>query len=232
MRRELSSRRRPSRRIDPISEIMRAELPTNLPFVLGSSSRNRQNILSTIGWPYSVMIPDIDEKAIRSDNHLELPSLIAKAKAQAIIDRLTGNEEPFVLVTTDQVVYFQGEIREKPADRAEAARYLNSYSKNAVSTVSAVVATHLPSRRQSANVDVATVFWNEITPAVVERVIARGEIFSSAGGFRIEDPDLKDCILDIDGAVDSVMGMPIDLTVQLVNDVTLEDSERSMDSFF
>ena len=201
---------------DPLSEITRLPPPTALHIVLGSSSSNRQNILNMIGWPFTVMIPDIDEKAIRSEDQLELPVLIAKAKAEAICSRLTGNEDPFVLITTDQVVYYEGEIREKPGNCAEAVRYLTSYSNNAVSTISAVVATHIPSMRQSSEVDVATVFWKTISLDVVEKVISRGEIFSSAGGFRIEDPDLKGCILDIHGSVDSVMGMPIEAAVQVI----------------
>ena len=91
------------------------------------------------------MIPDIDEKAIRHDDPYTLPVLIAKAKAEAIIGRLDKNMSPFVLLTSDQIVLFGNEIREKPVDENEAEKFLSSYSNQNVSTVSAVVATHFPS---------------------------------------------------------------------------------------
>ena len=91
------------------------------------------------------MIPDIDEKAIRDDDPLLLPVLIAIAKATAIFDRLDKNHDPFILLTSDQIVLFKTEVREKPVNEAEAVRFLSSYSDEQVSTISAVVATHFPS---------------------------------------------------------------------------------------
>ena len=122
--------------------ILKSPKPTELPLVLGSSSSNRQTILTLTGWEYTVMIPDIDEKAIRDDDPLLLPVLIAIAKATAIFDRLDKNHDPFILLTSDQIVLFKTEVREKPVNEAEAVRFLSSYSDEQVSTISAVVATH------------------------------------------------------------------------------------------
>jgi len=55
------------------------------------------------------------------------------------------------------------------------------------------------------------VFWKDISDEVIQRVISRGEIFASAGGFRVEDPDLNPLILDIEGSIDSVMGLPVSI---------------------
>ena len=62
----------------------------------------------------------------------------------------------------------------------------------------------------------STVTFGYIDSRVVEKVIAKGHIYSSAGGFRIEDEDLNPLILNIDGAVDSVLGMPMDATVRVI----------------
>ena len=53
------------------------------------------------------------------------------------------------------------------------------------------------------------VFWKDISDEVIQRVISRGEIYASAGGFRVEDSDLNPLILDIEGSIDSVMGLPV-----------------------
>lgn len=118
---------------------------TNLPIILGSSSSNRQFVLNHSRWHYDVIVPDIDEKAIRNpDPHL-LPVVIAKAKATAILSRIDDSRGPFVLLTADQIVLFGCEVREKPSNEVEATEFLSSYSEREVSTVSAVVATHYPS---------------------------------------------------------------------------------------
>jgi septum formation protein len=204
-------------------------LPHECKLILGSSSYNRKNILETIHWQFTVMVPGIDEKAIRCEDYLELPNLIAKAKADAILHQLDeqGFEGECVVLTSDQIVLFRQTLREKPANEAEAIEFLNSYSNDACSTVSAVVATHYPSRRQETVVDLATVHWDRIPLDVVQTVVGRGQVFSAAGGFIIEDPDLYPLVKSIEGTVDSVLGMPIDATVRVISAV-LDESRDSM----
>lgn len=196
-------------------------LPSTCPLILGSSSLNRKSILEFLGWKFSTMIPDIDEKAIRGIDYFELPRTIATAKAAVLIQRLQdeGKQDEVVVLTSDQIVLFEGAMREKPDNEEEALVFLSSYSNKSVSTISAVVATHFPSGRQETDVSVATVHWQTISEKIVRKVVGKGEIFSSAGGFRIEDPDLNPLIRSIDGTMDSVMGMPILSTVKVLEAV-------------
>lgn len=189
--------------------------------ILGSSSSSRKAVLDAAGWTYRQISPDIDEKAIRSENPLEMPLLIARAKADAILALLTAEDcqEDVMIITADQIVLFEDTVREKPENRQEAVRFLSSYSQKPVSTISAVVATHFRSKQQAGNVDVSKVHWNVISPEVVDKVVTKGEIFSSAGGFKIEDEDLFPLVEKIEGTVDSVFGMPIKLTESLIAQV-------------
>jgi septum formation protein len=178
--------------------------------ILGSSSANRKQVVELLGWNFIQMSPDIDEKAIRVPDPLELPLLIARAKADAIFKRLAADasEAEAVILTADQVVLFDETVREKPESEEQARIFLKSYSENIVQTISAVVGTHYPSGLQFGDVEVAEVEWKAISDDVVDKVLARGQIFSSAGGFRVEDEDLNPLIRSIDGTVDSVFGMP------------------------
>ena len=213
-------------------------------FILGTSSSSRKAIVDALQWKYLQISPDIDgkfdfdisclksfeqtcsyliiiEKAIRCSNPTDLPLLIAKAKADALLNKLreVNDGESYILLSADQIVLFGDTVREKPVDEAEAIAFLSSYSDSSVSTVSAVVITELPSGAQTSGVDVATVHWDTLSEEVVRRVVSRGEIFSSAGGFRVEDEDLTPLIRRVDGSVDSVMGLPVDMTVALIEEV-------------
>ena len=126
---------------------------------------------------------------------------------------------PVVLITSDQIALYKNEIREKPIDQDEAKRFLHSYSNSSVSTVCAVMATHLPSMRQASNVSVSTISFGDISASEVDRIIGRGVVFTACGGFDIEDEDMSQRITNLDGTVDCIMGMPLALTRDLVDRV-------------
>ena len=130
------------------------------------------------------------------------------------------SQGPILILTADQVVLFGNkEVREKPESASEAKRFLASYSNTSVATISCIVATLFPSGEQASTVHVATVHWNHIPSDMIDRIVSRGEIFSSAGGFRVEDVDLNACIKSVEGGIDSVMGMPIAATSSVISDV-------------
>jgi septum formation protein len=207
-------------------DFRKAVVPTPFPrpsveFILGTSSENRKQVIDLLQWTYRQISPDIDEKAIRTEDPMQLPLLIANAKADAVLERLReeGVAEEKIVLTADQIVLFEGQVREKPTSADEAKLFLSSYSNKSVSTVSAVVVTHYPSGIRSGDIDVATVYWDAISDQVVEDVVSRGVTFNCAGGFRIEDEALNPLILSVDGALDSILGMPVQLTLKLVDDI-------------
>lgn len=206
--------------------------PTEVPIILGSTSANRRQILTSYGWTFTTMSPDIDEKAIRFDDPMKLPLEIARGKALALIDRITETDTAKILITADQICLFDSFVREKPSDSNEAYSYLSSYSNNKVSTVSAIVVTHFPSMRQVAEIDVATVHWGTISDEVITRVLDRGAVYSSAGGFCIEDEDLKGLVKEIEGTIDSIQGLPMDTVVRCITEVLNEPVGYDMKSDF
>jgi septum formation protein len=151
---------------------------------------------------------------------MTLPVLIAKFKAEALLKTLFENSAcgECLIITTDQVVLYGDDVREKPSSLSEAAIFLKSYSENKVSTISGVVVTHYPSNTQVSGVDVSTVNFSKIENSIIDKLVEEGDVMYSAGGFLIESPHLAPCIEYISGSIDSIMGFPIDLTVKLIQD--------------
>ncbi|CAM9694546.1 unnamed protein product [Ectocarpus fasciculatus] len=203
--------------------------PCSLPIVLGSSSGYRRRIMDSLGWEFSTASPDVDEKAIRDPDPRKMCAEIARAKARALAERL---DKPAVLITADQVCLFDEghgrgeEVREKPESVEEAKAFLRSYSCRSVKTLSALCVTNLDTGRAAEGVHESTVSWREISPAVVDDVIARGNVMGStremekAGGFALEEPGLRSLVEKIEGSVDSVLGLPVDLLCTLVERAT------------
>jgi septum formation protein len=181
--------------------------------ILGSQSHGRRELLAAMGYAFTVMPAHIDERAIRTDDPGALTLALAHAKADGLLPQI---HEPALLITADQVIVWQGTIREKPQHTEEAWAFLRGYAEGPAETVTAVVVTHTATGVRRQGVDRATVWFRRIPEAVIDQVIARGDIFAHAGGFSITDPLLSAYIERVDGTADSVIGLPTALTRHLL----------------
>ena len=103
--------------------------------ILGTSSSFRRSFFKTIFKDYLIddesiqfLSADIDEKAIRHPNPSELCQIIATAKCDEILSKKKDIlPEDAVLLTFDQVVVCDNELREKPVNESELRQFLKSY---------------------------------------------------------------------------------------------------------
>jgi septum formation protein len=181
--------------------------------ILGSQLQGRRELLAAMGYAFAVMPAHIDERAIRANDPGALTLALAHAKAGALLPQI---HEPALLIAADQVVVWQGTICEKPQNAEEARAFLRGYAEAPAETVTAVVVTHMAAGVRRQGIDRATVWFHRIPEAVIDRVIAHGEIFAHAGGFSITDPLLEAYIERVDGTAESVIGLPTALTRQLL----------------
>ncbi|MBI4122210.1 MAG: Maf family protein [Parcubacteria group bacterium] len=181
--------------------------------ILGSASKSRQKILKAMGYEFDVLAAGIDEKAIRDRDPQKLTLLLGRAKADAILPQL---HEPAILITSDQVVAFRGEIREKPIDEAEARLFLTLTPDEPVQTVTSVVVTNTATGKRVEGLDVVSIYFSPIPKDVIDAYMKRGDCFTHAGGFDVSDPMFKPYVVSMDGEESSVCGLPETLTRKLI----------------
>lgn len=134
----------------------------SLPLVLGSSSKWRARILERTGLKFTTMNPNIDESKFGGSRIIDAdPSKtcleIANAKADELQSRST---EPCIVICSDQVVAYDGKIREKPATPAEAKTYLESYRNDKpAETHTAIVVFNSSNGKRVQGVDVAKQYF-------------------------------------------------------------------------
>ena len=185
--------------------------------ILGSSSKYRKELLETNGYEVEVMAPNIDEEAIRSDNYYELPLLLARAKANALLPKVSQSA---ILITADVVVVCDGNLYEKPKDAKETKAFLEVYSGGAPAEIAAaLVVINTANGKQAEGVDMTSVHFNVIPSKAIENFIQQGDPFTKAGGFGIQSPILQPYIKEIKGTRESIMGMPIHLLEKLIKEV-------------
>lgn len=178
-----------------------------------------------MGFSFTVMTADIDEKAIRREKAEDLVMALAEAKAEAILSKLAvldidkqDVEEPTLLITADQVVMHEGVIREKPSSEEEARMFIDGYSRAPASTVGGVLVINLATGKRSGGVDKTEVYFHPIPDEVIDNLIKEGSVFYVAGGLMVEHPLISPLVSAMVGSLDSVMGLPKDLTMLLIEE--------------
>ncbi|CAN1835686.1 7-methyl-GTP pyrophosphatase [Linum perenne] len=181
--------------------------------ILGSASISRKTILAEMGYEFSVVTADIDEKAIRKEKPEELVMALAEAKADAIITKLQSINhqekddglEPIILIAADTVVVYDDAIREKPSNEEEARQFMKDYSGSHAATVGSVLVTNLKTGVRKGG-------WDRVE-------VEEGSVLKTAGGLIIEHPLIVPYVKEVVGTTDSVMGLPKALTEKLLKEV-------------
>ncbi len=184
--------------------------------ILGSQSKGRRSVLESMGYSFTTMSPDIDEKAIRFEDPEKLTLTLAHAKADSLLPKI---QTPSILITSDQVVVCNREIREKPESEEEARKFLISYVQHPAETVTAVIVVNTENNKRLEGVDRAKVWFQPIPDDVIGALIKKGTVFLLAGGFTIEDPQLEKYIMRIEGERESIIGLPKALTERLIREI-------------
>ena len=204
------------------NHIIKTDIPSNIPIILGSSSSNRRKIIKYLGWNINYDKPDIDEKQIRCDNPYELPLKIACAKSNKLYSNLVNET---ILITCDQIVLCNEKILEKPESIEEAYSFFKSYSDNHIKIINGIVIKHYPSDYQISNIDVSTIYFNKISEEDIQKIITNKDIYSSAGAIIIEDNLVYSSIKTIEGSISSIMGLNYELLINMINEMKMHISK-------
>lgn len=187
--------------------------------VVGTSSPRRREIAQAhFGDAYEIVCrsPDIDEKQFRSTDPFSLTSMIAHGKMKALLEKVAEDADlqaqiaqrpGSVAVTFDQVVYYHNQIREKPESKEEAIAFITSYSNDQLGTVMTTALYSFSKDKLLLMPNTTLTFYREIPADVVARVVERGVCFHTAGGFVVEDAEMKRSLIKIEpGTEEEVRG--------------------------
>ncbi len=178
--------------------------------ILGSGSPRRLDLLAQIGLvPDDVRPADIDE----TPRNGELPRAYALRMAEEKADALPPGAGEVVL-TADTTVALGRRILGKPADAAEARRFLEWLSgrRHRVFSAVSVRSDHASWRRVNAT----DVRMKRLSEAEIQAYLATGDWRGKAGGYAIQGPAAA-FIPWIQGSHSAVMGLPLAETASLLS---------------
>ncbi|MGR3593854.1 Maf family protein [Limimaricola soesokkakensis] len=175
---------------------------TGLRLILGSASPRRRDLLAQIGLvPHEVRPPEIDETPARGELPRAYARRIALEKAREV-----SLDEGEVLLCADTTVALGRRIMGKPADAAEAARFLHLLSGRRHTVITAV-AVRRGDRLWQREVETA-VKMKRLSNPEVNAYLATGDWQGKAGGYAIQGP-AGAFIPWINGSFTGVVGLPL-----------------------
>ena len=189
---------------------------------LASRSLRRRELLKQIGVGFEVLLlreapgrsADLDESAQAGEDPLAYVQRVARTKADLAWMRLMQRRlRRHPVVTADTTVAVDGDILGKPADAAEAARFLRRLSGRAhvVHTAVAVVLDG----RVDLLVSTSEVHFRALDDAEIEHYVATHEPMDKAGGYAIQGRAAL-FVRHLAGSYSGVMGLPLFETAELL----------------
>ena len=175
--------------------------------ILASGSPRRKELLALVTPDFTVKVSDVDESAITAPTPAGLAKALARAKCLAVAET-----EPEALVLgSDTVVEFEGEVFGKPKNRQDAQRMLQALSgkRHYVHTgVCMAQGDHIENFVVSSAVD-----FFPIEEADLQGYIDTKEPYDKAGGYAIQGHADVWC-KGIEGCYYNIMGLPVSQVAQ------------------
>ncbi|MBS1701147.1 MAG: septum formation inhibitor Maf [Armatimonadetes bacterium] len=180
--------------------------------ILASASPRRHQLLKQVVEDFLIVPTDIDEDALTTDDPIQTAETLAFEKANAVPKTY---ENP-VIIGCDTVVALDGRQYAKPRDRADAIRILQTLRgrTHQVITGVAVLAPH----QSVVSHCVTHVSFNDVSDQEIENYVDTGEPMDKAGAYGAQGMG-SFLVKSLDGPFDNVVGLPLDLTRELLNQV-------------
>lgn len=181
--------------------------------LLGSNSPRRKELLDQLGYNFEVVSIDCDEKYPDDLKTENIAGFLSELKANSF--REVINDE--VLITADTIVALDGGVLGKPKDRDEALEILQQLSGKMHEVYTGI--TIRTADKTRTTVDLAKVYFEDISRSEAEFYIKNYHPFDKAGSYGIQDWLGMSKISRIEGSYYTVMGLPTHMIYKLLHEI-------------
>jgi len=187
---------------------------------LASASPRRSALLKQIGIAHEVRPVDLDESANAGESPADYVMRLARAKAQALWSRLTG-EQRLPILGSDTTVALGNDVLGKPQDREDGLRMLRALSGRTHQVYTAVALQH--ARGCEVRLSVSDVTMKTLSEDEIAAYWETGEPADKAGAYGIQGQAAL-FIERIAGSYSGIVGLPLYETGELLRmiGITLE----------
>ena len=196
------------------------ETPASFDVFLASASPRRKQLLEDAGIAFAVRVSAADE-ALDADQLADPPEAakkLAERKAGAVVQEILAEDYTgmAIVLGADTMVVCDGDIFGKPKSLSDATRMLRRLSGTTHEVLTAVsvwmVAAPEPEKISlgfRTLVDATAVTFRTLSDDEIAEYLRQGESFDKAGAYAIQGAGAA-LVERIDGALDTVIGLPVE----------------------
>lgn len=173
-------------------------------YILASKSPRRQELLTSLGVNFQVITKEVDESYPENLQKHEIPVFLAELKSSHFLNDLKEND---LLITADTIVWINGEVLGKPANRNEAIETLQKLSGHEHQVISGVSLTSV--KKQKSFFSITNVMFKQLSLPEIEYYVSEFKPYDKAGAYGIQEWIGYIGITHIEGSFYNVMGLPI-----------------------
>lgn len=174
--------------------------------ILASSSPRRKEILRRFGLDPIIDPPNIKEEIRDFESPRQIVMALAFEKAMDVSKNYENKE---IIIASDTLVTYNGDIIAKPADRQEAFKKLKSLSGKTHSVITGLAIIRAGSNEKIIDCVETYVSFKELEDSKIERYLDTGEYKDKAGGYGIQGYGQL-LVEEIEGSYLNVVGLPIE----------------------
>jgi nucleoside triphosphate pyrophosphatase len=177
--------------------------------VLASGSPQRRALLDALGLDFEVRVPAVEEVVEGEPRDLVVRNALRKAEA------IASDQRDSLVIAGDTEVVIDGQVLGQPESEAEARSHLERLSGREHHVLGGLALLGPEDDAEPrTGVDVSTVAFRELGPALLDAYLASGEWRGRAGSYAIQG--LGSALVDIvRGDVSNVIGLPVGLLLRL-----------------
>jgi len=184
--------------------------------VLASSSPRRRKLLRDLGVPFSMRVPDVDERALPGELPAAHVRRLALAKARAVAHGLEPGSGAQWVLGADTVVALDGTILGKPRDAADAERMLFRLSGRTHEVFTGVALVPAGGGWTRSAVVRSRVTMKPFDAATIRRYVAGGEPLDKAGAYAVQGRG-RHLVASVGGSLTNVVGLPLERLARMLS---------------
>ena len=173
--------------------------------ILGSQSPRRRELMAGLDIPFSCVTIDADESYPAHLQAGDIPLYIARAKARAYASELREND---LLITSDTIVWLNGEMLGKPQDEADAKAMLSRLSGQTHEVYTAVCFADMNGELETL-VDCTKVTFKTLSEEEINYYVTKYHPLDKAGAYGVQEWIGYVGVTRMEGSYFNVMGFPI-----------------------
>jgi septum formation protein len=196
-------------------------MTSTVPLILASASPRRRELLAELGLAFEVVVADVTEHEAEDAD----PETMVAHNAALKADWVAARYPDAYVLGADTTVFIDRTVLNKPKDLAEARAMLRRLAGRTHTVFTGVALRRLSSGLRVDRGVTSAVTFRAFDDAIIEAYFKVVNPLDKAGAYGIQDG--RELIVERwDGSFSNIMGLPMELTKQILTDAGLLANPR------